>query len=142
MNGKSLMSTMKQNGIAGLRRRQMLLASAGLGLQAVLSPAVSQAAAAMPGPLRQPAGMTARAARGMLTRVVRAGDRLVAMGERGLVVLSDDGGKQWRQARARQQHLPAAQPVDAIVFHSAHQGLTFHVACSFNVRLRRTAIRA
>lgn len=91
------MSSLNQEPTTRLRRRRMLLASAGLGLQAMLSPAASQAA--MPGPLQQPAGMTPRAARGMLTRVVRAGDRLVAMGERGLVVLSDDGGRQWRQAR-------------------------------------------
>ena len=111
------MSTMKHDGIDGLRRRQMLLAGAGLGLQAVLSCAASQAVAAMPGPLRQPAGMTARAARGMLTRVVRAGDRLVAMGERGLVVLSDDGGKQWRQAR-----VPVSVTLTSASFADARQG--------------------
>lgn len=93
------MSSLNPEGLAGLHRRRLLLAGAGLGLQAVMSLVPSQAVAAMPGPLSQPAGMTSRAARGMLTRVVRAGDRLVAMGERGLVVLSDDGGRQWRQAR-------------------------------------------
>lgn len=91
------MNSIKQERKTGPSRRHMLLAGTGLGLQAMLSPAALHAA--MPGPLQQPAGMTPRAARGMLTRVVRAGDRLVAMGERGLVVLSDDGGRQWRQAR-------------------------------------------
>ncbi len=93
------MSNMKQDGNDGLRRRRIVLAGAGLGLHAVLLTAASHAAAALPGPLLQPAGMTTRAARSLLTRVVRAGDRLVAMGERGLVLLSDDGGRQWRQAR-------------------------------------------
>lgn len=111
------MSRMKQDGMTGLRRRRMLLAGAGLGLQAVLLPAATHAAAALPGPLRQPAGMTARAARGVLTRVVRAGDRLVAMGERGLVVLSDDGGRQWRQAR-----VPVSVTLTSASFADARQG--------------------
>jgi photosystem II stability/assembly factor-like uncharacterized protein len=107
------MSTLKQEGMAGLGRRRMLLAGAGLGLQAVLAPH----AVALPGPLGQPAGMTPRAARSMLTRVVRAGDRLVAMGERGLVVLSDDGGKQWRQAR-----VPVSVTLTSASFADARQG--------------------
>lgn len=82
-----------------LHRRHMLLAGGGLGLQALLSATPLPAVAALPGPLQQAAGMTPRAARAVLTRIVRAGDRLVAMGERGMVVLSDDGGRQWRQAR-------------------------------------------
>ena len=111
------MSTMKRDGIAGLRRRRMLLAGAGLGFQAMLSPVAARAAAPMPGPLSQPAGMTARAARGLLTRVVRAGDRLVAMGERGLVVLSDDGGRQWRQAR-----VPVSVTLTSASFANAREG--------------------
>ena len=111
------MSTLKHNGLNMLRRRQMLRVGAGLGLQAVLPCAAPQAVAAMPGPLGQPAGMTARAARSLLTRVVRAGDRLVAMGERGLVVLSDDGGRQWRQAR-----VPVSVTLTSASFVDAHQG--------------------
>lgn len=111
------MSSLKLEDMEGLRRRRMLLAGAGLGLQAVLSPAASYAAAAMPGPLVQPAGMTARAARSVLTRVVRAGDRLVAIGERGLVVLSDDGGRQWRQAR-----VPVSVTLTSASFADARQG--------------------
>jgi photosystem II stability/assembly factor-like uncharacterized protein len=111
------MSSMKYDDMVGLRRRRMLLAGAGLGLQAVLSPAATHAASALPGPLRQPAGMTARAARAVLTRVVRADDRLVAMGERGLVVLSDDGGRQWRQAR-----VPVSVTLTSASFADARQG--------------------
>lgn len=36
---------------------------------------------------------------GYLLSVTRAGDRLVAVGENGRVVLSDDGAKTWRQAK-------------------------------------------
>jgi photosystem II stability/assembly factor-like uncharacterized protein len=110
-------SSSRQEGLDGLRRRRLLLAGAGLGLRAALLPAAAQAAAAVPGPLGQPAGMTARAARGFLTRVVRAGDRLVAMGERGLVVLSDDGGGQWRQA-----HVPVSVTLTSASFADARQG--------------------
>ncbi len=111
MDGEPLLSGMEQESI--VRRRQMLLGGLGLGLQAVLS----RAAAAMPGPLLQPAGMTTRAARALLTRVVRAGDRLVAMGERGVVVLSDDGGRQWRQAR-----VPVSVTLTSASFADARQG--------------------
>jgi photosystem II stability/assembly factor-like uncharacterized protein len=117
MNGEPLMSSIQQDGTAGLRRRRVLLVGAGLGLQAVLPSAALRAAEATPGPLGQPAGMTARAARGVLTRVVRAGDRLVAMGERGLVVLSDDGGRQWRQAR-----VPVSVTLTSASFADARQG--------------------
>ena len=107
---------MKPAGLDALRRRQMLLAGMGLGLQALLAPAAA-VAATLPGPLSQPAGMTPRAARSLLTRVVRAGDRLVAMGERGLVVLSDDGGRQWRQAR-----VPVSVTLTSASFADARQG--------------------
>jgi photosystem II stability/assembly factor-like uncharacterized protein len=122
------MCSMKREGMAGLRRRRMLLAGAGLGLQAVLSPVASHAAAALPGPLRQAAGMTDRAARSVLTRVVRAGDRLVAIGERGLVVLSDDGGRQWRQARVPVSvTLTSASFADArLGWMVGHSGVVLH----------------
>lgn len=106
---------MKPTGLDGLRRR-LLLAGAGLGLQTMLSPTASHAAT-LPGPLSQPAGMTARASRSLLNRVVRAGDRLVAMGERGLVVLSDDSGRQWRQAR-----VPVSVTLTSASFVDARQG--------------------
>src|SRR5438105_13929900 len=126
--GEPPMCSMKQEGIDGLRRRRMLLAGAGLGLQAALSPVASHAAAVMTGPLREPATPTARAARSVLTRVVRAGDRLVAMGERGLVVLSDDGGRQWRQARVPVSvTLTAASFADArLGWMVGHRGVVLH----------------
>ncbi|MEJ5059353.1 MULTISPECIES: WD40/YVTN/BNR-like repeat-containing protein [unclassified Pseudomonas] len=103
-------------------RRTLLLVGMGLGLQALLAPTMAStvaafASAAMPGPLREPATMTPRAARGVLTRVVLAGDRLVAVGERGLVVLSDDGGRQWRQAR-----VPVSVTLTSVSFADARQG--------------------
>jgi photosystem II stability/assembly factor-like uncharacterized protein len=110
------MNNNNNEGFDGSRRR-LLLVGMGLGLQALLAPTASIAATAVPGPLRQPATMTPRAAHGVLTRVVLAGDRLVAMGERGLVVLSDDGGRQWRQAR-----VPVSVTLTSASFVDAHQG--------------------
>lgn len=47
-----------------------------------------------------PAHLRAGALRGVLLDVTAAGARLVAVGERGHVLLSDDQGKSWRQAKA------------------------------------------
>jgi photosystem II stability/assembly factor-like uncharacterized protein len=50
-------------------------------------------------PLVQPARITPLAASGLFTAVARAGNRLVAAGERGRILWSDDQGRSWRQAR-------------------------------------------
>lgn len=64
--------------------------------------------AGSPGPARaagvadllgRPSVQTRRAAESVLLDVARAGKRLVAVGERGIVVLTDDGGRSWRQAK-------------------------------------------
>lgn len=116
MNNKN-----NNEGFDGSRRR-LLVVGMGLGLQVLLAPTLASttvafASAAKPGPLRQPATMTPRAAQAVLTRVVLAGDRLVAMGERGMVVLSDDGGRQWRQAR-----VPVSVTLTSASFADARQG--------------------
>ena len=49
--------------------------------------------------LQRPAVPSARAVTSMMTAVARAGDSLVAVGERGLVLVSKDGGRQWVQAK-------------------------------------------
>lgn len=71
--------------------RRTLLAAA---LAAPALPAL--AAFSADGPARVRAG----AAKGTLLDVALAGTRLVAVGERGHVLLSDDQGKAWRQAKA------------------------------------------
>ncbi len=40
------------------------------------------------------------AVQSMQLDLVRAGDRIVSVGERGIIVLSDDGGSSWKQASA------------------------------------------
>ena len=47
----------------------------------------------------RPSITSERAAQSLLLAVTRAGHRLVAVGERGIALLSDDNGKSWRQAR-------------------------------------------
>ncbi|MBI5442439.1 MAG: hypothetical protein HY900_14645 [Deltaproteobacteria bacterium] len=61
--------------------------------------------------------MTKAAAQSVLLDVTQAGNRLVAVGERGIVVLSDDGGKHWRQAK-----VPTSVSLTAVVFPSPKQG--------------------
>lgn len=79
-----------------LSRRAAL---AGLGLAfTVPSLAASSAvlAAGIVDPLRRPALKTPRAARALLLAAARVGPRrLAAAGERGVIVLSDDGGATW-----------------------------------------------
>lgn len=58
------------------------------------------------------------AARSLLLDVARAGDRLVAVGERGHVLLSDDDGSTWRQATA----VPARSLLTAVWFIDAQRG--------------------
>jgi len=54
----------------------------------------------------------------MLTDATRAGGRIVAVGEHGIVLLSDDDGKTWRQAR----HVPVSATLSAVTFTDAHHG--------------------
>jgi photosystem II stability/assembly factor-like uncharacterized protein len=57
-------------------------------------------------------------ARAVLLAAARAGDRIVAVGERGIVALSDDGGAAWRQAR-----VPVSVSLTAVRFSDARHGV-------------------
>jgi photosystem II stability/assembly factor-like uncharacterized protein len=61
--------------------------------------------------------MVAQPARAYLTGIARAGKRLVAVGERGIVVLSDDDGATWRQAS-----VPVSVTLAAVQFPTPTQG--------------------
>ncbi|WP_434630870.1 glycosyl hydrolase [Pseudomonas sp. Z1-29] len=67
--------------------------------------------------LQQPALPTAKAPRAVLLGLARAGERLVAVGERGIVLLSDDAGMNWRQAK-----VPVSVSLTAVQFVDAEQG--------------------
>lgn len=53
---------------------------------------------AVPPPMERPAVVAEKATKGVLLAVTRAGQRIIAVGERGIVLLSDDNGTSWRQA--------------------------------------------
>jgi photosystem II stability/assembly factor-like uncharacterized protein len=68
------------------------------------------------------------ASHSVLLDVTRAGSRLVAVGERGIVLLSDDGGKNWRQA-----DVPTSVSLTSVKFVSpkigwitGHSGIVLH----------------
>ncbi len=74
-------------------------------------------AAPVADPLDRPAVMTRLAQHATLLGSAQAGGRLVAVGERGIVVLSDDGGASWRQAR-----VPVSVTLTAVSFPDARHG--------------------
>ena len=69
---------------------------------------------ATPAVLEQPALTSPKALGAVMLAVARAGNRLVAVGERGTILLSDDDGKTWKQAQVSvRTSLTAVQFVDA-----------------------------
>ena len=85
---------------------------------AALAPAACFGAAPVADPLERPALISRRANAALLLDIARAGQRLVAVGERGTVLLSDDDGKSWRQAR----HVPVAVSLTRVAFPVATSG--------------------
>jgi photosystem II stability/assembly factor-like uncharacterized protein len=87
--------------------------------------------------LAQPAVQSSVSAHGVLLDIARAGKRLVAVGERGIVLLSDDNGQSWRQAPVPvSTTLTAVRFADrghgwavghsGVILHSADGGETWH----------------
>lgn len=95
-----------------LRRCTTALA---FGLAAVAASA--HAATAFPA-LQRPALQVKAPERQVLQAAAMAGQRIVAIGERGLVVLSDDQGRHWRQAR----QVPVSVSLTALSFVDAQRG--------------------
>lgn len=87
-------------------------------------------------PLDVPSPATKLLDGSQLAAVAKAGDRVVAVGTRGLIVVSEDGGRQWRQVLAPvSTELVGLQFVDAkdgwavghggVVLHTGDGGLTW-----------------
>ncbi|HYK00011.1 MAG TPA: YCF48-related protein, partial [Burkholderiaceae bacterium] len=99
-----------------LNRRHLLCAMAAAGAAPLIGRAASAASplrdvldsAAQPSPL---------AARALINGLALAGDRVVAVGQRGHVLCSDDQGKQWQQA-----DVPLASDLVAVAFPTATHG--------------------
>lgn len=103
-------------------RRKTSRGFAAVFFSASLSLACSMALAAEPGratdSLDVPARLSEKAGASLLIAVARAGQRLVAVGERGVILLSDDQGKSWRQAR----NVPSSVALTALRFIDAELG--------------------
>jgi photosystem II stability/assembly factor-like uncharacterized protein len=68
--------------------------------------------------LDTPARITERAKSAVLNAVAMAGQRLVAVGEMGVILLSDDNGKSWQQARA----VPTSVTLTNVRFATSNTG--------------------
>lgn len=67
--------------------------------------------------LERAAKTSGHAAKAVLLAVARAGQRLVAVGEQGIILLSDDHGVSWRQAK-----VPTSVALTNVRFASASEG--------------------
>jgi photosystem II stability/assembly factor-like uncharacterized protein len=99
-------------------RRLLVQRVLGAGAVAALGLPGRLAAAPAAGPLARPASPVLRPERSVLLGLTRAGQRLVAVGERGLVLLSDDEGRSWRQA----VQVPVSATLTAVQFVDARSG--------------------
>ena len=68
-------------------------------------------------PLDTPAMSTLKAHKSLLLDVISVGERLVAVGERGHIILSDDEGRTWRQAT-----VPVITTLTAVYFVNDNTG--------------------
>ena len=64
-----------------------------------------------------PARVSALAINSPLSGMARAGERVIAVGQRGHILFSDDSGKHWQQAV-----VPVSADLNAVSFPSATQG--------------------
>lgn len=83
----------------------------------VSAAAVLGSAAPFPNPIDVPATRTMLMTRAPLLAVTHAGDRLIAVGERGDIVYSDDTGAHWTQAI-----VPVSTDLVAVVFIDNRRG--------------------
>ena len=94
--------------------RSTLLSLAAL---AALATAPGATGAGFIDPLDVPAQMSPLAAKSLLQGVARAGPRLVAVGQRGHIVYSNDAGATWQQAK-----VPVSSDLTAVFFASDQKG--------------------
>jgi len=79
--------------------------------------AASAHAAPFLDPLEVPAPMSPLASKSIVQAVARAGSKLVAVGQRGHVLVSDDGGKSWRQSS-----VPVSSDLTSVFFVDERKG--------------------
>jgi photosystem II stability/assembly factor-like uncharacterized protein len=98
--------------------RHSLLAAVILCAVCLSGVAQAEKKQSVPDLLYLPALESKRAQQSLQLAVARAGDRFVAVGERGIVQLSDDGGHTWRQAK----NVPVSVALTDVDFVSARIG--------------------
>jgi photosystem II stability/assembly factor-like uncharacterized protein len=81
------------------------------------APDVLAAPPDVPEVLTQPSIISKKALHGVMLAIANAGTRLVAVGERGTILLSDDAGKTWRQVTT-----PVQVSLVAVQFVNANTG--------------------
>ena len=81
-------------------RRWTVVSVATLCLSCLAGLCVAAGKSVVPDVLELAAQQNSRAQQGLILAVAEAGQRLVAVGERGSILLSDDAGHSWRQARS------------------------------------------
>lgn len=87
-------------------------------LRSVLAVVPALAAASPTGEALERAALAVRApGQAVLVSAALAGERIVAVGERGIVALSDDGARSWRQAS-----VPTSVTLTAVRFADAQRG--------------------
>lgn len=86
-------------------------------LCALLNVTFPSAAAEFDDPLNTPARDQSHIAQRPITAIARAGDRLVAAGPRGLIIVSDDAGENWQQAK-----VPVQSDLVALHFANENKG--------------------
>ncbi len=112
----------------------------------------AQPAPPVPTAMNKPALTSVKAERSTLLAVTRAGNRLVAAGERGIILTSDDNGDSWQQAKVPTSvNLTALHFVDeqrgwavghmGLVLHSEDGGLNWHKQLD-GVEAARLAVEA
>lgn len=113
-----------------MRARQTLLRCVAAAVLAVAGTSPVAAAGAVNDLLLLPAIRSDSAASSMLLGVARAGTRLVAVGERGHIVTSDDDGATWAQAS-----VPTSVTLTAVDFPTpakgwavGHDGVVLHTS--------------
>ena len=91
-------------------------------------PTQSAKSLAVVDPLDRPAIKSQAAPHSVLLDVTKVGNRFIAVGERGIIVLSDDGGRSWKQA-----DVPTSVSLAAVRFVSqkkgwvvGHSGIVLH----------------
>ena len=109
---------MRRATMVGHDRIRPTLRTCGIAFVLALPVTATTAADALPALRVQSAERSAGATHTMILGATRAGRRIVAVGERGVVLLSDDDGKSYRQART----VPVSSTLTSVWFSNEKTG--------------------